>query len=57
MRGADGTCKPLSLSQSCLRKIAEARPSTLADLDRVGDLGPAKLDRFGAAFLTILSEE
>jgi ATP-dependent DNA helicase RecQ len=55
-RGADGIGKPLSLSQGSLRKIAEARPSTLSDLDRAGDLGPAKLERFGAAFLEILRD-
>ena len=53
MRGEDGIEKPLSLSQSVLRRIAEARPTTLADLDRVGDLGAAKLERFGTAFLAI----
>ncbi|EEW27017.1 DNA helicase RecQ [Rhodobacter ferrooxidans] len=53
-RGADGIGKPLSLSQSALRKIAEARPSTLSELDRVGDLGPVKIERFGAAFLAVL---
>ncbi|WP_149141381.1 DNA helicase RecQ [Gemmobacter caeruleus] len=53
MRGEDGTGKPLSLSQSSLRRIAEARPQNLADLDRAGDLGAAKLDRFGTAFLEI----
>ena len=53
-RGADGIGKPLSLSQSALRRIAEARPSTLSELDRAGDLGPAKLDRFGAAFLEVI---
>ncbi len=54
MRGADGTGKPLSLSSNTLRRIAEARPTSLSELDRVGDLGPAKLDRFGAAFLEAL---
>ena len=55
-RGADGIGKPLSLSSGVLRKIAEARPSTLSDLDRIGDLGPAKIERFGAAFLAVLRE-
>ena len=55
-RGADGIGKPLSLSSGTLRKIAEARPSTLSDLDRIGDLGPAKIERFGAAFLEVLRE-
>jgi ATP-dependent DNA helicase RecQ len=53
-RGEDGTGKPMSLSPSVLRKIAEARPSTLSDLDRVGELGAAKIERFGPAFLDIL---
>ncbi|OWJ75467.1 DNA helicase RecQ [Haematobacter genomosp. 1] len=55
-RGEDGTEKPLSLTASALRRIAEARPRTLRDLDAVGHLGPQKLDRFGAAFLEILEE-
>ena len=55
-RGEDGTGKPLSLSSGSLRKIAEARPSTLSDLDRVGDLGPQKIERFGPAFLEVLRE-
>lgn len=55
-RGADGTGKPLSLTSGTLRKIAEARPSTLSDLDRVGDLGPQKIERFGEAFLDVLRE-
>ena len=53
-KGETGTGKPLSLSSSSLRKIAEARPSTLSDLDRVGDLGPQKIERFGEAFLEVL---
>jgi ATP-dependent DNA helicase RecQ len=57
LRGPDGTGKPLSLSPAALRRIAEARPSTLSDLDRAGDLGPAKLERFGAAFLDALAAD
>ncbi len=56
-RGEGGIGKPLSLTQSALRKIAVARPSTLSDLDRAGDLGPAKLERFGAAFLAVFHED
>ncbi|MGP3696784.1 DNA helicase RecQ [Rhodobacter sp. NSM] len=56
MRGEDGTGKPLSLPQSALRRIAEARPSTLADLERVGDLGAQKMERFGEAFLDVLRQ-
>jgi ATP-dependent DNA helicase RecQ len=55
-RGADGTEKLLSLTPGTLRKIAEARPSTLSDLDRIADLGPQKIERFGDAFLEILRE-
>ncbi|MEY4870713.1 MAG: helicase RecQ [Pseudomonadota bacterium] len=55
-RGEDGTEKPMSLSMGALRKIAEARPSTLSELDRVADLGPAKIERFGQAFLEILRD-
>jgi ATP-dependent DNA helicase RecQ len=56
LRGSDGTGKPLSLSPGTLRRIAEARPSTLSELDRVGDLGPAKIERFGPAFLDVLRD-
>ncbi len=53
-RGPQGIGKPMSLSQGTLRKIAEARPSTLSDLDRVADLGSARLERFGEAFLEVI---
>ena len=55
-RGDDGIGKQLSCNSATLRKIAEARPSTLSDLDRAGALGPQKLERFGAAFLEILQQ-
>jgi ATP-dependent DNA helicase RecQ len=55
-RGADGTGKPLSCTLTTLRKIAEARPSTLSDLDRIAGMGPQKIDRFGAAFLAAIRE-
>lgn len=54
-RGADGTGKPLSCTHSTLRRIAETRPRTLADLDRIGGLGEQKIDRFGARFLQIVA--
>lgn len=44
-RGEAGTEKPLSVSNSVLRRIAEDRPRDLARY-----LDPARLDRFGAAF-------
>ena len=53
-RGDDGIGKHLSCTTASLRKIAEGRPSTLSDLDRVGALGPQKIERFGQAFLEIL---
>ena len=57
MRGEDGIGKPLSLSQTSLRRIAEALPQTLDALDRAGDLGAAKLERFGEAFLAVCRGE
>ena len=53
-RGVDGTEKPMSLSPAILRKIAGRRPTTLPELDRVADLGPARIERFGDAFLSVL---
>ncbi|MCA0271178.1 MAG: DNA helicase RecQ [Proteobacteria bacterium] len=55
-RGADGTAKPLSCTHSTLRRIAETRPATLADLERIGGMGEQKIDRFGTRFLQILAE-
>ncbi|WP_435257379.1 DNA helicase RecQ [Thioclava sp. FR2] len=54
-RGDDGTGKPMSLSPTVLKRIAERRPTTLSDLDRVANLGPAKIERFGTAFLNVLT--
>jgi len=56
VRGEDGTGKPMSCSPAELRRIAEAQPSTLSELDRVASLGPQKLDRFGPAFLAVLRD-
>jgi ATP-dependent DNA helicase RecQ len=55
-RGDGGIGKHLSCTTASLRKIAEARPSTLSDLDRAGALGPQKIERFGQAFLEILRQ-
>ncbi|MGL6212068.1 MAG: DNA helicase RecQ [Paracoccaceae bacterium] len=55
-RGEDGTGKYLSCTHSTLRQIAEARPSTLSDLDRIQGMGALKIDRFGEAFLKVLSD-
>ena len=51
-RGEAGTEKPLSVSTSALRRIAEHRPR---DLSRY--LDPAQLDRFGAAFDAEIAED
>ncbi|KEP69742.1 ATP-dependent DNA helicase RecQ [Thioclava dalianensis] len=56
-RGPDGLERPLSCSTSILRKIAEARPQSRADLARLTKLPEAKLDRFADAFLAALREE
>jgi ATP-dependent DNA helicase RecQ len=55
-RGAEGVEKPLSCSPASLRRLAEARPRDLSGLARVGGLDPARLDRFGTAFIDILTE-
>ena len=55
-RGETGTEKPLSCTSSTLRQIAERRPGTLADLERLTGMGPQRTDRFGAAFLEVLRE-
>ncbi len=52
VRGEDGTGKPLSCPNATLRQIAERRPSTLAEIDRM--LGGQKTERFGEAFLAVL---
>ncbi len=53
-RGEDGIGKHLSCTHSTLRQIAERRPSTLAELDRIQGMGGQKTERFGAAFLAVL---
>ena len=56
-RGAEGTGKHLSCTHSTLRQIAERRPSTLAEIDRIQGMGEMKTERFGAAFLAVLRGE
>ncbi len=54
-RGADGTGKPMSCPQPLLGAIARARPATLAELARLPGMGPAQVERFGAAFLAAIA--
>jgi len=55
-RGEDGTGKYLSVTHSTLRQIAERRPSTLTELQRIQGMGEQKVERFGEAFLSVLRE-
>lgn len=50
-RGADGAGKPMSCSASALAKLAQAKPQSLDDMQRI--LGERHTERFGAAFLTV----
>jgi ATP-dependent DNA helicase RecQ len=52
-----GIDKPLSCTNSTLRQIAEVRPATLAELERVPGMGTQKVERFGAAFLEAIHGE
>ncbi len=54
-RGRDGQVSDLH-PFSTLRKIAEARPSTLAELEQIAGLGPQKIERFGPAFLDAIRD-
>lgn len=53
-RGEDGTERPLSCPPAMLARVAAARPADLAALERL--IGPARTERFGAAFLAALAE-
>ena len=55
-RGECGTEKYLNCNQATLSHIAERRPATLADLERVPGMGPQKTERFGRTFLELLAE-
>lgn len=55
-RGEDGTGKYLSVTHSTLRQIAETRPASLPELDRITGMGPQKTERFGQAFLGVLRD-
>ena len=55
-RGADGTGKYLSCTAATLRQLAERRPATLDEVERIPGMGPQKGERFGPAFLEVLTE-
>ncbi|MGC5167177.1 ATP-dependent helicase [Luteimicrobium sp. DT211] len=42
------------LVDSTLAEIAEARPTSVAELARVNGIGPAKIDRYGASLLELV---
>jgi ATP-dependent DNA helicase RecQ len=56
-RGACGTLKPLDCAPSVLRRIAERRPGTVADLARLPGMDAARVERFGAAFIDAIAAE
>lgn len=56
-RGEMGTDKPLSCSNSTLRKIAEMRPDGADALGRVSGMDAARMDRFGDAFLACIRQD
>ena len=55
-RGTDGQGRYLSCPATTLRKIAEARPRSRAELARISGMGEAKLERFATAFLELIAE-
>ena len=55
-RGEDGAGKYLNCGATTLRHIAERRPATLTELERIQGMGQQKIERFGQAFLDILEE-
>jgi ATP-dependent DNA helicase RecQ len=42
---------------STLRIIAEERPGSMSELARIGGIGAAKLDRYGAEVLEVVREQ
>ncbi|SMX26401.1 ATP-dependent DNA helicase RecQ [Pelagimonas phthalicica] len=55
-RGEDGTGKYLSCNNSTLAKIAKARPSSVAAIAAVPGMDAQKAERFGPAFLEVLTQ-
>jgi ATP-dependent DNA helicase RecQ len=54
-RGESGIEKPMSCSPSTLKWLADRRPASVADLERAPGMTPQKAERFGPAFLDVLS--
>ncbi len=54
-RGADGTGKPMTCSASLLAKVAQLRDPSRDAIERL--LGDRHADRFGDAFLTVLTQD
>jgi len=54
-RGDCGTLKPLSCPPATLRALAEKRPESLTAMARMPGMTEARLERFGEAFLGVLS--
>lgn len=50
-RGESGLDTYLNCNSTTLARIAEQRPDTLHALERIGGMGPQKVERFGPAFL------
>lgn len=55
--GPHGSDKPMSCNNATLAKIAGRKPSTIDELANVQGMDEAKAERFGEAFLEILSTE
>ncbi len=55
--GSNGHDRYLGCTATTLSKIAAARPRTLQALEVIQGMGPLKTQRFGAAFLEILSDD
>lgn len=55
-RGESGLDPYIACTKSTLAKIAEVRPADADGLARIQGMGPAKVARFGAAFLDVLQE-
>lgn len=51
----DGVPAYVVFQDRTLEAIAEQRPSSLADLARIGGVGPAKLERYGRDVLAVLA--